>query len=209
MVHGLLPKRIQEDLEPPMTNYYVHLGFDWSSYLVGSVWGSSPGTNRWLEYAVTTSATGPEWGASLCQFQPNDTLSFRIWCLSILSKYTVSGYVGMNALALDPGTGIVPKYTSDSGLVSLSGSSSLVWSQGGESLDLTANMAAGPDPSPWGRSAGYNTNAIGPLTFLNPNKDSLEPFYFKMNFKLSVTANTTTREFISDPETRIGSGVKN
>ena len=191
-----------------MANYYIHLGFDWNSYLIGSVWGSTSGTNRWLQYALTTNPSGPAWGPALFQFEPNDTLSFRIWCLTSLSNYTVTGNVAMNALESDPATGIVEKYTSRSGLVDATKSASLVWEPGGAWLDLTANMAASSAPSPWGRSAGYSTNTIGPMTLLNPNSPA-DPFNYKLNFELSVTGAAGTRVFISDPETRIGSGVRN
>jgi hypothetical protein len=199
--------------------YYIHIGYDYNSYKLGSVWGNeNPNETSfyWLQYALTSgsSATSP-WTGTLFQFNENDQVYFQIWDLTDwgptvpqLSQVCVNlFYIAVNQLSGE-------FFSSTSVPVSVSASNrTLAWSSTDpssiiEAQDLSLTVPS-PNPilSPWGDSSFITSSTIGPLTITGSSSMS-----FKLSFKLSFTYTATgkppgtPRIFIADPETTIGSG---
>ena len=194
-----------------MADYLVHLGYDWNSYTLGSVWRAATSTDYWLEYALTQIVSTPSIPA-LFQFSAGDQLFFRIWDLTQYPAntspcpFSVSGGIGLNTL----GAGAVI-YDSATAPVDVSTSNNtLAWSIINNNQPFiafsTISMAPNPSSSPWAPCMFASDNTLGPLTITAT--DNID---FKMNFQLQVTfspvgADPIIKVFFADPETRIGSG---
>jgi hypothetical protein len=196
-----------------MAQYYVHLGYDWNRYKIGSVWGTSTSNDFDLQCALTTNkeptSTKPPWQGALFSFKSGDSLYFQIWDLTKKPRYAVPGSVkasiGLNSV---DGKTIFHK---DSKVVELG--TGLSWSTFDDNGKSAPNPCIGFAPeldhshrrqSPWG-SAFPRSSWVGPLTLLDPEPHSI-PIDIEMNFFMEVTVGRECRVFVEDPETVIGSG---
>lgn len=191
-----------------MTDYYVHLGYDWNRYKIGSVWGTSTSNDFDLQCALTTNSD-PPWKAALFQFQNKDVLHFQIWDLTKNPQYdaipAVVGKIGINSL-----DGKVFDQDRASHVVTLG--NGLSWGTFENDTKKTLNpciefhpVPGTPHPqlkSPWG-SAYLEFSPVGPLTLLDPGRHSVP---IEMSFFLEVTVGGERHVFVEDPETIIGSG---
>ncbi len=182
-----------------MASYKLHLGFDWNSPIIGSIWGS-PGTTsyRFLQYALE-GASDPAW----FQFQVNDTVSIVMWDLT---SEPVAGTPALD-LAFSPldAVGGAPTTLAPSTLVDygVGIATSASTDQGNNYLAFTSIntvTASQPAQGPWSESR--TTYNAGPLAF-----NTKEYTTYKVSFRLAFTARQTgeTKVFISDPEVIVGS----
>ncbi len=180
-----------------MASYTLHLGFDWNSPIIGSIWGTSGGTTyRFLQYALE-GGSDPAW----FQFQLDDTLSIVIWDL------TTTPVPGTPALDLafspldltgDAASTLVP-----STLVDCATAANAVTGHGNNYLTFTSIntvTTAESAKGPW--SDSRTTYTAGPLTFTTKDYTT-----YKLSFRLGFTARNGggTKIFISDPEVIVGS----
>lgn len=197
-----------------MANYYVHLGFDWNSYKIGTVWGAATSDDYFLQYALTKNDQAP-WEPALFRFRPGDDLSFRFWDLTHpavnVDTVQLSAKVGFNSLR-----GAIYDRTNNP-IVHVSGVDYFDWGE------FTNNRTSAPKPcvqvfggpgfdipyklieaeSPWGPARTCDFYR-GPMGILNPGSAL---FPFKMSFFVGVSYDGQERRvFIADPETIIGSG---
>lgn len=211
-----------------MTAYYIHLGYDFKSYTIGSVWkGSSTNTNYWLQYCLATNQTinqtGAAWNPALFQFLNNDTIYFKIWDLTDYSNPDdISIAVdasGNSGIGLCQTTGTV--YTNTNSPIDISKASGLAWNQDSKvnnnwyiKFNSFSMSAASQQQSPWGQSNFSSTNTIGPMRVwvAPPSGSTTTPsMSFKMSFRLYVGYSTDAitynyETFTADPETALGSG---
>lgn len=190
-------------------SYYVHLGYHWNSYKIGSVWGTARSYDFNLQSALTTNNESP-WGAALFQFQNGDALYFQIWDLTKNPPYdaasvSVVGNIGINSL-----DGTIFNKDSPPQVVDLG--TGLSWGTFQNDSDSAPHPCIefhpkpfAPPPkleSPWG-SAHLQFSSVGPLTLKNLEKHSIP---IEMSFFVEVSFNGERRVFVEDPETIIGSG---
>lgn len=203
-----------------MANYYVHLGFDWHSYKIGTVWGTAASNNYFLQYALTKNKQAP-WEPALFRFQPGDELRFRFWDLSdppsSAEAVQLKAWVGLNTLSGEIYNG------PENPVVDVSGvDDNFTWDQftnhetsaprpcvrvmGGSHNDnpIYYNLTKDLVESPW-RPARACKDYLGPMRIKNPGSAA---FPFKMSFFVDVRYGDQEerRVFIADPETIIGSG---
>lgn len=178
-----------------MANYTLHLGFNWNSPLIGSIWGDGALSDeyRFLQYALANDADKPAW----FQFKIGDVLSVMIWDLTS-SPSVKDLMLSMSFAALEAGE----TSTYDPGtLVTSSAAESLQSDDGHWYLRFTSvdgAVTTSGTTGPWGDSRFVYT--AGPLTFsANSN--------YKLAFSLRVVNpnNGNARVFISDPEVIVGS----
>lgn len=183
-----------------MANYTIHLGFNWNSPTIGSIWSSESTDYRFLQYALAGANGSPAW----FQFSVDDTFSVVIWDLSSLSPIPDAWSLSMSLAALDAGT---PQTYVPSDLLGLSPDAS----EGSKSVNgqpenyfsfESISFSYGPDNrSPWGTCRGQSSS-LGPVSFSAVAS-------FKLSYSLQVTADNEgtreTRVFISDPEVIVGS----
>lgn len=181
-----------------MASYRLHLGFDWNSPIIGSIWGTPGSTSyRFLQYALE-EVSDPAW----FQFQVNDTLSIVMWDLS---SAPIEGTPALDLAfsPLDAGDAaptLVPSTLVDyaSGIAT-----STTTHEGNNYLAFTAintTTTSSPTKGPWSESrVTYNA---GPLTFNTKDYTT-----YKLSFRLAFTASQSreTKIFISDPEVIVGS----
>ena len=178
-----------------MANYTLHLGFNWNSPLIGSIWGDKTISEeyRFLQYALADAGGNPAW----FQFQIGDVLSVKIWDLTS-SPSTKDLMLSMSFAALEAGE---PSTYAPSTLVTSDAAESLQSDGGPWYLLFTSVSGAvngtGSD-GPWGESRFVY--AAGPLTFSASSS-------YKLSFSLKAVSpgNGDARVFISDPEVIVGS----
>ena len=197
--------------------YYIHLGYDFYSYVMGTVWGNGANQtgNRWLQYCLTAGSSGSSpWTPALFQFSTGDLLYFKIWDLSQYPTGTVLNQIcvdssGGSGVGLNTTTGT--PYDSGTSPVSADGTT-LIWNDAQPKPHIyfaQINMQAETGPSPWGSSMFSSSNLIGPMTITGTGNMS-----FKLNFKLQASYNSdpngiqppTVKTYIADPEGTVGSG---
>jgi hypothetical protein len=190
-----------------MTQYYVHLGYDYYGYLIGSVWGTDPRSNYWLQYCMTTGPSGNvNSAAANFQFKTNDQLYFKIWDLSAYPSGTTLSQISVDAsqsgIGVNMTTGAAFKSTDEPvGVVS---NSNLGWALTNDKnyIAFTAiTMGNATSSSPWGQCRFASSNTIGPMTITGTGNTS-----FKMSFRIRAGYNSDWKTYIGDPETTIGSG---
>jgi hypothetical protein len=183
-----------------MADYTLHLGYNWNGTLVGSIWGRTTSDYRFLDYALADEQNRPWW----FQFLVNDNLYVRLWDLSSSAAPPAGAWLlNMSLGPLDAGS---TQTYNPSTYMSLNGSASVETRDTNPYLQLSSFRftfsPSDPVTSPWGPARGLS-NVVGPLTFTGE-------LAFKLSFYLAVTVtidgDRDTRVFISDPETRIGSG---
>jgi hypothetical protein len=184
-----------------MANYTLHLGYNWNSPTIGSIWTTESGTFRFLQYALADGNGAPAW----FQFQPDDELYVQAWDLSSTAPVPSAWSLDMSLSPLDAG----PTATYDPATyLSFTSATATVQSQTvGVMTESYLQFSSfdfhyGSYTSPWGPCRGQSSSPLGPLTFLRASS-------FKLSFSLSATAShdgdRTTEVFLSDPEVIVGS----
>lgn len=188
-----------------MANYTLHLGYNWNGPPVGSLWTADPSSYRFLDYALADASGAPAW----FQFQEDDDLYIQLWDLSSrTSPYPSQFACNLSLGSLDaqsPGTYDPSTYLNLNNVASVESMS--VDGRTNSYLQISSFQLtvseSGPYTCPWQVYRGY-TIPVGPLTFTTD-------LVCKLSFYLKATAeHDGTRAdqiFISDPETRIGSGA--
>ena len=182
-----------------MANYTLHLGFNWSSPTIGSIWSSGAALEdyRFLQYALAGSSGLPAW----FQFQVNDVLNIEIWDLSSApGKSEAVPGLNMSFAPLDAGTtGTYDPST----LMDLQGNASvatqLVNGQSQAYLSFNNVVSASGTNSPWGPCRGHYST--GSVAFKSEAS-------YKLSFYLRVAlsgGSSGPRSFLSDPEVIVGS----
>jgi hypothetical protein len=181
-----------------MANYTLHLGFDWNSPTIGSIWtGTTNETYRFLQYAVADGNELPAW----FQFQPDDVLNTVIWDLSTSVTAQMNVELSMSFGPLDAGT--IQTYDPSS-LVSFQGSVATtshktVNSLSESYLSFTNIVAAsGKDSPPWGPCQG--SYSVGSISF-----NAIASYKLSFYLKASPGGLITPRPYVSDPEVIVGS----
>lgn len=183
-----------------MANFTLHLGFNWNSQLIGSIWGSaSPsGEYRFLQYALAA----PDGRAAWFQFAKGDVLSVMIWDLSsapALRELALS--MSFSALEVGPVTTYAP-----SELVTSGDAESLTAADGNGYLSFNSITSAvsgggGGSQGPWGPSAFVY--AAGSFTFAADASYKLSYLLRAANARSG--GSEPARVFVSDPEVIVGS----
>jgi hypothetical protein len=185
-----------------MAQYILHLGYDWSSRLIGSLWTTASSSYRPLQYALAGSdGETPAW----FEFQQGDALNVQLWDLSSPQTVVPSEWqLNMSLASLSAGSaGSEDPSTYLSFGSSVSVQSKVVGALTNPYLDLgDINFSFGSYKSPWGTCRGQSTGVLGPLTFTQETS-------FELSFYLAVTAMTRdsdriTQVFVSDPEVIVG-----
>lgn len=183
-----------------MSTYTLHLGYDWNSPLIGSIWTGQPLNMRFLQYALSTSSGAPAW----FRFQPNEPLNVMIWDLSSTSAPMPSTWSLRMALSpLDAGSSTTVTYNPSS-YMTYPDFASVQPDGANWYLQFLNNFTPDMEPSspqgPWGGSNRGHSKTFKPVSFT-------KSLNCKLSFWLSVTApNASAPEiFISDPEVIVGS----
>lgn len=179
-----------------MATWYVHLGFQWGSPFIGSVWDPNHASDkyRFLQYALAKDQAGDT--AAWFNFQVGDSLNFFIWDLGPASSSSpMPSTLNMSFSYLDT----AEVYTPGS-LVQVSNTSdwSALGKNGNPYLQSTSFNGSPPSNCPWGRySSGYSVK--GGVRFD-------KPVQCKLSFYLEVDCGSNDPQiFISDPEVIVGS----
>lgn len=180
-----------------MTTYYLHYGFDWNSYTIGTVWGAtlseggskttlSGNSTYWLQSALTNSQDGP-WASSLFNFQSGDSLYFVVWDLTQwredlteesedstpdLPNLDVRGYLALNA---PDGAAFTEELTLANNLKRCTSTSDQTYISFSVQMSYPAPKAppGAPQNTPLGaRASGCGSNTLGPLTISINSDDS-------------------------------------
>jgi hypothetical protein len=180
-----------------MANYTLHLGFNWNSPLIGSIW-SREGVNesyRFLQYALASDQGSPAW----FQFSTGDTLSVVVWDTSTSPV----------AMGLDLAMGLSYLTASEtynpSLYLSLGGAATAQQASYNQQYYLEFSSLSGgpqktPSTSPWGSCSSWYQPG-GPVTFTGA-------INCKLSFRLiaaPVGGASPAQVYISDPEVIVGS----
>ncbi|HEX4417452.1 MAG TPA: hypothetical protein VH165_06105 [Kofleriaceae bacterium] len=177
-----------------MAKWYVHLGFQWGSPLIGSVWnlGHESDEYRFLQYALSQDQAGhtPAW----FNFQVGDVLYFFIWNLGQPSSPPTPSTFNLGFSYLDSAATYDP-----STFVNLPNPDA--WSEqqtanGSSYLQNKSFSDSAPSNCPWG-SYGSSYTVTGAVQF----QASVTG---KLSFYLEVDSGSDSQTFISDPEVIIG-----
>jgi hypothetical protein len=185
-----------------MALYTLHLGFNWNSPLIGSIWGTGnvPEPYRFLQYAL---AAGDGETPSWFQFDENDQLSVTVWDLSP-SPVPMALDLAMSLSYCDAPQTYNPSDYWDVG-------QSVTHSpENGQYYFTYTNISGGPtstlSKSPWGDCYAKYTATVptqtGFVTFTNNVR-------CKLSFRLKAVASGTgnaLQVYLSDPEVIVGSG---
>lgn len=172
--------------------WYIHLGFNWSSPIIGSVWKNEPTEYRFLQYALAKHKDGtvPAW----FKFDVNDSVYFYIWDLGSSKSYSPSalniGFSELSSATADAPDTYVDWDTSQWSTETQDKSKG---NYGSTYLQATPSSGTSGVTCPWdSSSASYSVTA-----------------YVKFNkacqCKLSFYLDVNDRAFISDPEVIVGS----
>jgi hypothetical protein len=176
-----------------MANYTLHLGFDWNSPLIGSIWKPDALTEsyRFLQYALADNKGAPAW----FQFYQGDTFSVIVWDLSS-SPVSVNLTLEMAISETDAAETYNPtEYLTLTNVASVQKSGQYY---------LSFPNPSGPQSStlqgPWGTSTAWYSDA-GLVTFKANN------FTCKLSFRLSASPKSggSDQVYLSDPEVIVGS----
>jgi hypothetical protein len=186
-----------------MSNFTLHLGFNWNSPEIGSFWGTSAINaalnNRFLQYALADERGAPAW----FQFAAGDGLAVELWDLSSPTTTPAGevvlalamGFAPLEAgpqQAYDPMTLVDPQGAAVPATLAVDGRREPY-------LDFSAISSAAGKSGPWGACRGhYVAGAIA----LRSAAD------YKLSFSLRAAlsgSGLTPRLFVSDPEVIVGS----
>jgi len=184
--------------------WYAHLGFQWGSPYIGSIWGNPSPDYRFLQYALAQDEEGktPAWFTT---FNQDDTLSFFVWNLPPCTPSTPTptptsiilklGFSSLDAAEAYNPTDVVLVETPK-------GSGRDGWKYEPTYLQWTSpSFESTPTPPssgcPWGdHYTGYSVP--GRVKFMTPEQ-------CKLSFCLKVYCGSDSQTSISDPEIIIGS----
>lgn len=179
-----------------MANYTLHLGFDWNSPLIGSIWkpGVLTESYRFLQYALADNKASPAW----FQFCQGDTFSVIVWDLSS-SPVPMTLTLDMAISETDAAETLNPtEYLTLTNVNALQNSKDAQYY-------LSFPNPSGPQSSslqgPWGTSTAWYSDA-GLVTFKANN------FTCKLSFRLTAaprSGGSPAQVYISDPEVIVGS----
>jgi len=182
-----------------MALYTLHLGFNWNSPPIGSIWGTPmPGT-CFLQYALTDDT-----GAShLFKFAETDELAVIVWDLSS-SPVQMSLQLSMSLSYLEASETYDPSSYLDVG------GDKAVGEKNAQYYFTFASVTGGPQgtssTSPWGPCTSWYSARVltktGNVTFASP-------ITCKLSFRLNGSPSGGGSEplvFLSDPEVIVGSG---
>ena len=186
-----------------MSNYTLHLGFNWGCPQIGSIWGKQTTNHRFLQYALADTSAKPWW----FQFECQDTLSVVLWDLSASTAPNPSRLVFDVRMSFGPlgATGTQPMTLLPSTIVSFANVAIETWpdvnqTDGMQSCLQFSSISTGTHSTcPWGNSrAHYNVSS--PITFTAASS-------YKLSFYVQATDADTgeAQTFLSDPEVIVGS----
>jgi hypothetical protein len=183
-----------------MADYTLHLGFRWGGPAIGAILGTGaalPHDARFLQFALASAGGVAAW----FQFQPQDTLSVKIWDLSSSSAPAPSGF----ALGLDMSFGPLDgdgSYQTLSPGTLVTGEGQTITKSVGEGK--TSALFAFDDVSstsdrgdcPWG--SARRCYAAGRVTLTAADS-------YELGFILTVSYQGARQYFVADPEVIVGS----
>jgi hypothetical protein len=182
-----------------MAQYILHLGFRWDGPPIGAILGAGavlPHDARFLQFALAYAGGGPAW----FQFQPQDSISVKIWDLS--SPSAPSGFaVGLD-MSFGPLDGEGTYYTLAPGsLVTGDGQTTTKTLSDGKTSSLfafddVASTSNGGD-CPW--SGARRCYAAGQVTLTAAES-------YELGFIVTVSYQGTKQYFVADPEVIVGPG---
>jgi hypothetical protein len=200
-----------------MAQYTLHLGYNWNSPRIGSIWTPQSLNNRFLQYALSQATdTGTDEPAWFNNIQSADVFSIQLWDLSSspapipsawvlkLGLSNVSAVQAGTAATYDPSTYMAYPDTASVQPLSLGSMTSHYLEI--SSFDLSYSRSDSYS-GPWGPCRG-RSGLYSPLSF-TPPEGTLLPFNFELSFALEVTVTSdgdrVTQVFLSDPEVIVGS----
>jgi hypothetical protein len=189
-----------------MASYYLHLGFNWDSPTIGSVWNmiSSPENTeyRFLQYGVSDLTDLPTW----FQFHEDDTLEVRIWDLTPRSSqapHVLYCDLNMSLGALEVGGA---KTYDPSSLLTMDGDVVVQTKSVNDAENYYADFPrvymsydSAFESPPWGSCRGKGSSR-GKLTF-----KAVSRFKLSLYLKGVIQNADDGRVFLSDPEVIVGS----
>ena len=184
-----------------MADYTLHLGFRWSGPPIGAILGADPALPhdaRFLQLALADASGAPAW----FQFEPQDTVSVKIWDLSSSSAPGPSGFVLGLDMSFGPldGNGTYHTLAPDT-LVTGDGQSITKSVSDGKTstvfaFDDVVSTSDGGD-CPWG--SARRCYAAGRVTLTAADS-------FELAFIATVSYQGTKQYFVADPEVIVGPG---
>jgi hypothetical protein len=185
-----------------MADYTLHLGFRWDGPPIGSILGAGPALPhdaRFLQYALASSGGAPAW----FQFQPQDTITVKIWDLSSSSAPGPAGLVVGLSMSFGPLDGgdtytTIDPYT----LVASDGDTSTQSVNHDDKVSTVLDFDAIVPSSdagdcPWG--SARRCDAAGKVSL------SAQASY-EIGFIVTVAYQGARQVFVADPEVIVGSG---
>lgn len=178
-----------------MSAFTLHLGFNWNSPLIGSIWDTSPSQYRFLQYALAEGSV-PAW----FQFEADDVVAVVIWDLSSGDgAMTVGLSMSFGPLVVPASTTKVASYN-PTGLVSGSTTSVEHYSNDQPYLAFNSISQSKRSDCPWGAaSASYDA---GTITMSGDRR-------YKLSFLVRAVpsgGSGQSQSYLSDPEVIVGSG---